>query len=128
MRSSANEVQKARERVFPVARLRPMALRGDDDDAVAGQAGPGQAFQTAAYVRGQRGRAARVKTKLHRACNFVDVLPAGSGCSDEKLGNLAFIKRDLCGDRNHDGFLARIERKRNRRENNRTLDAAQIWN
>ena len=48
----ADEVQKTRERVFPVAPLCPVALRGDDDDAIAGEAGTGQPFQPAANVGG----------------------------------------------------------------------------
>jgi hypothetical protein len=32
--------------------LRPMALRRDNDDAIAGEAGTGQAFQPAANVGG----------------------------------------------------------------------------
>ena len=53
MRGPADEVQKARQRIFAVARLRPMALRGNDYDAVAGQAGAREVFETAAHVRGK---------------------------------------------------------------------------
>ena len=87
-----------------------MPLRGNDDDPIAGQSRAGQALQPGADLRRQRGRVARVEAKLHRAGNFVDILPARSRGANEGFGDLAFVEGNVGGDRNHCQFLERAHK------------------
>ena len=59
---------------------------------------PGQA-QTRPLVEARRAR--RIKAKLYRGRDFVDVLPAGAGGADKTLFDLALVKRDAVGDTDH---------------------------
>ena len=91
---TANEIDKAVECILPIAHLRPMPLRGEDDNAVTGQSRTRQAFQPRTNVRRQRRRMTRIEAKLDCAGNLVDVLPAWAGSADELFNDLPLIKRD----------------------------------
>ncbi len=66
-RGAADQVEKAIERVLSVTRLGAMALRDDDQNAVAGEPRAGEPLQPRTHVARQRRRMPHVETKLHRS-------------------------------------------------------------
>ena len=55
-RGTANEIDEAIKRVLTVAALGAVTLRGDDQHAIARQAGAGQSFEPIAHLGRQRRR------------------------------------------------------------------------
>src|SRR4051812_8236979 len=88
-------------RILPVALLRAVALRRDDDDAVAREPPAGQPLEAHRHVIAQRRRAPRVKAQLHRGRKLVDVLAAGPGGADEALVEFFILDADIVGDADH---------------------------
>src|SRR4051812_14092621 len=78
-----------------------MALRGDDEHAVIGHPLASEPFQACAHIVTQRWRMTDVETKLHRGAEFVDVLPAGPGGTDEPLLQLVLVDADSVGYADH---------------------------
>ncbi len=96
-----DQLDQAIERVGAVALLGAVALRGDDQHALAGQTAAGEALEPQAHVVGQRRRVANVEAQLHCAREFVDVLAARARGADEALVELALIDADPAVDANH---------------------------
>src|SRR5690242_482582 len=87
-RRTADQFDQALERVLAVALLGPVALGGDEEHALLAEPSAGQPLQPRADVARQRRRAADVEAQLHRRCQLVDVLPAGTGGAHEALLDL----------------------------------------
>jgi hypothetical protein len=62
---------------------------------------PASRMSRALNRRGQRGRAARIETQLHRARHFVDVLPARPRGTNKCRSNLLLVERQIFVDRDH---------------------------
>ena len=69
-RGAADQLEKAVERVLPVARLRAVALRDDDQNAVAGEPRTGEPLQPRAYVARQRRRMPHVEAGAQRLKSY----------------------------------------------------------
>src|SRR5215471_2929876 len=89
-----DQLDQALERVGAVALLGAMALRGDDQHAVAGEALAGKPLEPRAHPVGQARRAAHVEAQLHRGGELVDVLPAGPRGADKAFLELALVDLD----------------------------------
>src|SRR5579862_378439 len=97
----ADQADQAVERILPIAPLGAVALRDDDQHAVAGQPRAGEPLQSGAHVVGQRRRVPHVEAKLHRGRELVDVLPARPRRAHEAFFDFALVDRDAVGDVNH---------------------------
>src|SRR3954451_528112 len=102
-----DQVEEALLGVLAVALLGAVALGGDDQDAIAGQAAAGEALQALAHGLGQAGRAADVEAELDGGGELVDVLAAGARAADEALLQLALVEGDRVGDLDHGGTRLR---------------------
>ena len=70
---------------------RAMALGGDDQHAVEGQALARKALQPSLDLLGKGRRIPDVEAQLNRGGDLVDVLPARPGAANEGLGELSFV-------------------------------------
>src|SRR5580704_14453256 len=97
----ADQLDQAVERILPIAAPGAVALRDDDQHAVAGQPRAGEPLQTGAHVVRQRRRVAYVEAKLNRGRQLVDVLAARPRRAHEALFDFALVDRDVGGDADH---------------------------
>ena len=100
------ELDQPRQRILPVARLGAMALRIDDEHALARQAAAGEPLEPPPDLVGQV-RAGDVEAQLDRGRDLVDVLAARSRGAQEALLDAALVDRNAGRDANHAGHSTR---------------------
>src|ERR1700722_2098291 len=100
--SGADQFDEPFERVVAVALLGAVALGGDHENAVPGQALAGKPLQPRPHLVMKRGRMAHVEAQLHRGRELFDVLAARPRRPDEGLGNLALVDADGVVDADHE--------------------------
>src|SRR5579872_7080427 len=88
---AANEIDEAVEGIVAVAPLGAMALRDDDEDALAREPRAGEPLEPGPDVARQRWRAAHIETQLHRGRQLVDVLAAWTRGAHEAFVDFALV-------------------------------------
>src|SRR6266700_3137597 len=103
---AADELDQARERVLPVARLGAVTLRIDDEHALAREPPAGEPLEPLSNLLRQI-RSRDVEAQLDRGRDLVDVLAARSRGAQEALLDAALVDRNAGRDANHAGHSTR---------------------